>query len=292
MKLRWQATFIDVEPEEDARGDFRGWSAMGSRRRTSSEPASPHRGGEQAERAEVFGEELTYVASLGRRLEAFMENASWKHRAPASEASTRVGSPVCSTTNSFTDFDDIAWGPASRPNSCSPVSKTARPSAQEEVSAAICNPGSAGHPELCMRPCIYFASGHCTNGNTCEFCHLGHPKRPVHLDKRHRELLRSMATADVSALVLPVIKSKVDEIAPSEFARQLVNELYSRLGVDFNLLEPVATNRHQRMLVLTLNAMSLRSLLTTFTRMFAEPSSIVESLCEDLLKHVRGTVLV
>ena len=32
--------------------------------------------------------------------------------------------------------------------------------------------GSVGHPELCRRPCIYFAAGQCRNSADCNFCRL------------------------------------------------------------------------------------------------------------------------
>ncbi|CAE8612514.1 unnamed protein product, partial [Polarella glacialis] len=53
-------------------------------------------------------------------------------------------------------------------------------------------PGSLGHPELCTRPCLYFASGRCVNDINCGFCHLPHAARPSHLDKRSRLLLKSL----------------------------------------------------------------------------------------------------
>ncbi|CAJ1370374.1 unnamed protein product [Effrenium voratum] len=39
--------------------------------------------------------------------------------------------------------------------------------------------GSAGHPELCFKPCLYLAygSGACPRRSSCSFCHLPHPKR-------------------------------------------------------------------------------------------------------------------
>ena len=39
------------------------------------------------------------------------------------------------------------------------------------------------HPELCMRPCLYFNAGSCANGITCQFCHLPHRKRRSELPK-------------------------------------------------------------------------------------------------------------
>merc|ERR1719424_1198448 len=62
------------------------------------------------------------------------------------------------------------------------------------------NPGSVGHPDLCLRPCLYFAVGRCGNGQDCTFCHMAHPKRPLRLDKRHREMLKSMSFSDLLEL--------------------------------------------------------------------------------------------
>lgn len=42
-------------------------------------------------------------------------------------------------------------------------------------------PGSVGHPELCRRPCIYFAQGQCRNSADCSFwtLDLERKKKPV-----------------------------------------------------------------------------------------------------------------
>merc|ERR1719265_2175192 len=53
------------------------------------------------------------------------------------------------------------------------------------------NPGSSGHPELCAKPCTFFAMGLCRNAADCEFCHREHPKRPPRMDRRKRELMKS-----------------------------------------------------------------------------------------------------
>ena len=52
--------------------------------------------------------------------------------------------------------------------------------------------GSFGHPDLCPRPCIYYRSGSCSSGAACAFCHMPHSRRPLRLDKRHREALKRM----------------------------------------------------------------------------------------------------
>jgi len=71
------------------------------------------------------------------------------------------------------------------------------------------NPGSFGHPEYCPRACLFYPLGKCTNGSQCGFCHLPHPKRPAHLDKRHREIVKSMTFSECAALVVPIMMSKV-----------------------------------------------------------------------------------
>mmetsp|Transcript_14925 Transcript_14925/g.32931 ORF Transcript_14925/g.32931 Transcript_14925/m.32931 type:complete len:367 (-) Transcript_14925:171-1271(-) len=152
----------------------------------------------------------------------------------------------------------------------------------------VCNPGSLGHPELCMRPCIYFASGGCSNGECCEYCHMGHPKRPVHLDKRHRELLRGMSVKDSAALMHPVVRNKVADLQSSSTVDELLDELAMKCGCDPASREPVAANRQQRMLVTTLQSMSLRSLLTTFGRVISDACTDGEAVIEDIVQQLRS----
>eukprot|EP00913_Durusdinium_trenchii_P011014 g10338.t1 len=47
--------------------------------------------------------------------------------------------------------------------------------------------GSQGHPELCHRPCLFFARGSCQSGAECRYCHLDHSDRPAGLDKSQRQ---------------------------------------------------------------------------------------------------------
>jgi len=75
------------------------------------------------------------------------------------------------------------------------------------------NPGSIGHPNLCPRACLYFAAGNCANGKDCGFCHMPHPKRPVRLDKRHREALRRIPFSELIEMMLPLLKSKARSLS-------------------------------------------------------------------------------
>ncbi|CAE7250050.1 unnamed protein product [Symbiodinium natans] len=82
-----------------------------------------------------------------------------------------------------------------------------------QMAAAAMNPGSLGHPELCPRPCIYFRSGSCASGAKCGFCHMPHSRRPLRLDKRHRESLRRMRFKQVLKGLAPIIRAKIMAIA-------------------------------------------------------------------------------
>ncbi|CAE8631616.1 unnamed protein product [Polarella glacialis] len=76
--------------------------------------------------------------------------------------------------------------------------------------AMLLNLGSMGHPELCRRPCNYFAAGRCANGSACAYCHLSHESRPSSLDRGKRELLRNLSEAEFLALLLPVLRCRAE----------------------------------------------------------------------------------
>ncbi|CAJ1344285.1 unnamed protein product [Effrenium voratum] len=86
------------------------------------------------------------------------------------------------------------------------------------------NPGSLGHPDLCPRPCIYFRTGTCASGAGCTFCHMSHSRRPLRLDKRHREAIKKMPFKKVLKVIVPILSSKVQSLACSEKLGRL-NEL-------------------------------------------------------------------
>ena len=52
-------------------------------------------------------------------------------------------------------------------------------------------PGSFGHPELCRRPCILFATGRCAPGYRCKYCHEPHDKH-VKMQKSTRIALHKL----------------------------------------------------------------------------------------------------
>lgn len=92
------------------------------------------------------------------------------------------------------------------------------------------NVGSRGHPDLC-RPCLFHAQGICTKGESCGFCHVPHPKRPVRFDKLHRETLKQMPFGHLAAIMLPVLQQKYDNIKSylDDDVCQMVNSLWPRM---------------------------------------------------------------
>eukprot|EP00931_Biecheleriopsis_adriatica_P068444 TRINITY_DN42398_c0_g1_i1.p1 TRINITY_DN42398_c0_g1~~TRINITY_DN42398_c0_g1_i1.p1 ORF type:complete len:326 (-),score=60.70 TRINITY_DN42398_c0_g1_i1:92-1069(-) len=72
--------------------------------------------------------------------------------------------------------------------------------------------GAAGHPEFCSRPCIFFVQGRCENGSECNYCHLEHTQRPYHLDKTHRELLKSQPRASILCTTISILHERMDKI--------------------------------------------------------------------------------
>lgn len=133
------------------------------------------------------------------------------------------------------------------------------------------NPGSIGHPELCPRPCLYFMEGKCANGSTCDFCHLSHPKRPAHLDKRHREMIRDMPYTQCLGLVLPILKEKLQAMSFGDHEMLMLQEL-AKVPADDDFLDVAsawsddARAKNARSLLVALKAMSIRSLLMTLHR--------------------------
>lgn len=123
------------------------------------------------------------------------------------------------------------------------------------------NRGSRGHPELCARICLYYASGGCANKDDCDFCHLEHLRRPVRLDKRHRERFERLSTQERIFVVLPVIRQRAAVAKlPAEEVEGLLRKLEAQCTADPKVL--AERTRVSRSLIRALEAMSVRSLLS------------------------------
>ena len=76
--------------------------------------------------------------------------------------------------------------------------------------------GSYGHPELCAAPCIRAFYSKCTNGVFCEFCHFGHTKSKLKLNKPQRQLFDSLEEAAVLSLVLSLLRDKCKKLPATQ----------------------------------------------------------------------------
>ncbi|CAE8615369.1 unnamed protein product [Polarella glacialis] len=86
--------------------------------------------------------------------------------------------------------------------------------------------GSTGHPELCRRPCIYFAAGNCANGSGCGYCHLPHQSRPSHLDRHSRDALQSLSRLEGLMLILPLVRARFENAGLEDKASELLLQLH------------------------------------------------------------------
>jgi len=144
------------------------------------------------------------------------------------------------------------------------------------------NPGSAGHPESCARKCIYFATGSCSNGVDCGYCHMPHRKRPCRLDRNNRNLLQGMSFTQRAVLILPLIKEKMETLGLSvEAVTVFEGLLASEAGPDAHVEIPQTKIRN------ALRNRGLRILLNILMEADMTPSlkSAMGPLSDQLSKY-------
>jgi hypothetical protein len=155
----------------------------------------------------------------------------------------------------------------------------------------LTNPGSRGHPELCSRACLYYGIGKCTNGMNCAFCHAPHSKRTTHLDKRHREMMRSMHFMDRFCLILPILKSKLDALDKCDLdVKSALSSIWKALSQDRDLLTDKRKAKETRSLQSSLKFMSARSLVALLYHSPIPPDSPHYEAIGDFFKTVRPSL--
>jgi hypothetical protein len=108
-------------------------------------------------------------------------------------------------------------------------------SSDKDIRMVNCyNPGSVGHPELCSRKCLYFAAGDCSNGDSCNFCHLPHQKRPARLDRMGRDMLRRMSFAERAEIILPILQSKMETSGIAVEAVQSLENCIALISLEYS----------------------------------------------------------
>ena len=70
------------------------------------------------------------------------------------------------------------------------------------------------HPEGCARPCVRFMHGSCSNGSSCNYCHLEHAGSVVKLDKRQRHCWDALSEHQQLAILLPYLSARADSKDP------------------------------------------------------------------------------
>ncbi|CAK9068197.1 unnamed protein product [Durusdinium trenchii] len=106
-----------------------------------------------------------------------------------------------------------AWRPLEEKASYNAVEDFAgatEPEAIEEAGGAPSG-GSLGHPQVCNRPCIYFAAGNCASGAGCSYCHVEHTEKTGKLDKRQRQLLQELSKGQVMGLIYKPCKERAED---------------------------------------------------------------------------------
>ncbi|CAK0874630.1 unnamed protein product [Prorocentrum cordatum] len=143
------------------------------------------------------------------------------------------------------------------------------------------NPGSRGHPEMCVRPCLYFLRGQCTNGDGCRFCHCPHPTRPVHLGRSHRKTLAAATTSECFDIMLPILERKMITLGLPTGTLQL---LAGQHCVDSgSRVKP----RGLRTLEKVFAVLSMRMLLVVLERKVGAQNSRDKTLLDALIVEVR-----
>eukprot|EP00448_Togula_jolla_P023762 CAMPEP_0170586684 /NCGR_PEP_ID=MMETSP0224-20130122/9876_1 /TAXON_ID=285029 /ORGANISM="Togula jolla, Strain CCCM 725" /LENGTH=323 /DNA_ID=CAMNT_0010910247 /DNA_START=45 /DNA_END=1016 /DNA_ORIENTATION=- len=121
-----------------------------------------------------------------------------------------------STVASFSDATDAKSSYAEVENSSHFTDTWSTPKAATDSASfneldCPANPGSLGHPHLCERICHYEAEGRCISGIDCNFCHMPHAEKQVHLDKRNRRMIQAMSYYERAAILLPILEQKAQE---------------------------------------------------------------------------------
>lgn len=265
MTLRLRNTFIDTsEPERQESGTPRR-----SFRRSRSAPA---RG--STPRGANFAPEEAYVEELARKWDSVLTPPhEWR------SAADLVRAFFCVEPES-----PWAHGAGGAGSSEDPQSSAASP-----ATAWCPNDGSLGHPQLCARPCLFFASGACGNGRGCEYCHLSHPQRPPHLERRHRDRLQQMSRPRAKSLIVPIVLRNVREFAAAPEVEAELARLLVACDVADHGAAQVEKPRRDRALVAALGDLSLRLVIASLQRSVLEEHEVeAHQAAEALLAHLRA----
>ncbi|CAJ1430069.1 unnamed protein product [Effrenium voratum] len=261
VQLKYRNSFIDVEEsdQEEEPSDRKG--------RASSAPPLAPRASTMTTAMHEEANMHRYVCHLSSAINK-LQSCGYGENSTASTADEDGASPVSSAS-----ADSVAR-----------VGPGPEPAAQDESYLAPSR-GSLGHPELCRRPCIYVAVGHCENGSACSFCHMPHEEKAPKLDKRQRGILQNLSRRDLLALVLQSCQPKARLLGPA------VHEILSLLEAEAanGPLPAWINERDARNLQKTLRRMNFSNLIGLVTHQAPSRGLALESaqLIADALEKLR-----
>eukprot|EP00930_Biecheleria_cincta_P042585 TRINITY_DN292_c0_g1_i10.p1 TRINITY_DN292_c0_g1~~TRINITY_DN292_c0_g1_i10.p1 ORF type:complete len:316 (-),score=54.46 TRINITY_DN292_c0_g1_i10:397-1272(-) len=287
LKLYYRSTFVDVDDE----------TSVLTKLRSQSQPPLTRLRDDLADARFEENQLSNYVATLGQRSEQLgmliRISGDAKDRALLPEPDVRQEgekqerSGTLSTRSPCSSFRRI--GHCRTPSSASTA--TSLQHVESEVGTAgvekLPSRGSMGHPEVCRRPCIYFARGECQNGSDCGYCHMDHDGRSAHLDKRNRDLLKKLSSADVLPLVLKLARSRALDIGilseAAEVLRVLENWSLTKLSATFQTPE-------MRRLDCALKTLPFSGLITIVLKKHQPAKSQVDDAFADQLQEALAKI--
>eukprot|EP00429_Kryptoperidinium_foliaceum_P048052 CAMPEP_0176120316 /NCGR_PEP_ID=MMETSP0120_2-20121206/60518_1 /TAXON_ID=160619 /ORGANISM="Kryptoperidinium foliaceum, Strain CCMP 1326" /LENGTH=334 /DNA_ID=CAMNT_0017454769 /DNA_START=85 /DNA_END=1091 /DNA_ORIENTATION=+ len=291
-------TFIDMDDYNEQN------DAPGSAGRATSCPPSLGPTERCMEASGLFQGELEYVAELSQRMNFYWgatEEAETSTGELGAGSAAAIYRPLAApgiSRRHVSDIDPVvqsATTAGTAEEGCSSQESRMRGVDLEPPSAADLWPGTAaaasvGHPYLCERPCIYFASGTCANGNACTFCHLPHSRKPGHLAKKHRERLQALPQSVATSVTLSVLQAKVVALSPSaETSAALAACRRSVAAAGGGLAS--RGSRPDAALTQALASLTLRFVLTALQRSAARNDPDVDAAAEELLWCLRMDTL-
>ncbi|CAE7616074.1 PGC [Symbiodinium natans] len=244
----------------------------------------------------ALGIEAT-VASGERHPHKDLLSAHFKWRCRASAEHVSRTAFKLHYRRTFLDTDEEPWhSPRLRPASC-PPNRAQRDAEEEEESESQkhyldrvvreasqflprFSRGSVGHPEVCRRPCVYLATGHCAHREACLYCHAEHDGPRARPDKKQRALLQGLMDHEVVDIVLPHLQARAEMPELQGKAYQLLflveglQPLMSPSGSSSSptsspSVSPMADGK-LKSLNKTLQRMTFSSLVTLMCESFAE----------------------
>lgn len=228
---------------------------------------------------EVFPQEASRILKL---VKVFVDKVAGPYRRPPTSLAAKqknASMPALEERRLWADMlddDDVPEGFAS--GQCAEVQPVAVPSSED----VLRDVGTFGHPELCGRPCLFFAAGACANGPTCQFCHLPHTKRQEHLDRRQRQTLRELPHREWAALVLATFGARLLSVDDSPVMVTLLLDLYKSCGISPHGISP-----NRRVMSLTLRSMNLKALSSVIQHGGLEHGFHLDDVLQRILDQVR-----